>query len=176
MSDRPVRNRTISVGLADYDHHVGGRVRSQQGNSQQAGGGVGDQGELDLPPPLADSDHEGDTESDDESEDGDSDDEWGSAINARGGVQRGPAVHERDGADGGVAGGGGIGHEAPVQLGGAPPQQVAAPFQLGGALPNLQENNILPALVQVLTQMVGRLWTGLGLLIPSSVYNVTRGV
>ena len=131
MSDRPVRNRTISVRLADYDHHVGGRVRSQQGNSQQAGGGVGDQGELDLPPPLAESGHEGDSESDDESEDGDSDDEWGSAINARAGVQRGPAVHERGGAGGGVAGGGG--NEAPLQA---------------GVLQDQQGNNIQPLLGQ----------------------------
>ena len=138
MSDRPVRTVTTNVRLNGYD--LGGRGRSQ-GNSQQAGGEDGVQEELDLPPALAGSDHEGDSESDDEY--GDSDEEWGTASNARAGVQRGPAVHERYGAGGGVAGGGGIG-----QQGGPPPQQVAAPVQLGGVLPNLQEINIQPLLVQ----------------------------
>ena len=117
MPDRPVRTVTTNVRLNGYD--LGGRGRNQQGNSQQDGGGGGDQEELDLPPALAESDHEGDSESDDE--DGDSDEEWGTASNDRAGVQRGPA--------GGVVGGGGNGHEAPVQQGEAPPQQVAAPVR-----------------------------------------------
>ena len=86
-------------------------------------GGAGDQEELDVPPALADSDHDSDTDSDSDKENEDSDDEWGPGDNANAGVQRGPAVHVRDGEGEDVAGGGAV-----------PDQQVASPQQAAPVL------------------------------------------
>ena len=155
MSARPRRQITTNVRLSGYLDHAGRSL-----GIQHDGGGGGDQEQLastpytsagqarppsggpglarpDLPwdlPALAESDHDdSDEESDEEFEDGESDD-------GRGGVQSEPAViggDERDGAGGGVAGGGGgNGHEAPVQQGGAPPNQVDALVLQAGVLPD----------------------------------------
>ena len=111
MSPKTVRKRRINVRLNGYDHE--GSQSSQHVSSQQAGGRLGDQGQLAATqqsapsaagpskppsagpapvthpsPALADSDHSGDASND---EDEDSDDNWLSASNLNAHIPQGGA-------------------------------------------------------------------------------------